>query len=470
MVWKPSLPKDDNRNMNSAKEDFMENDVGGLLERVIESPESISDESAWIEVIQRMDSIYADIVRYQVELEEKNAGLEEAHQFIQSVISSITDVLIVADIRGRVQQVNQALTGLIGRPINEVTGQPIATLFTPEYAPMVEDFAEHIRTGVITDCEVELRGADGEGAPIAINCTPRFDHNGRLSGLVITGRPLGELRCAYQDLKETHDQLKTTQQQLVQSEKMASLGQLVAGVAHELNNPISFVFGNMHALKRYGQRLSEYLNAIHGTISEEERETLRKGLKIDRLLQDIGPLIEGSLEGAERVGEIVEDLRRFSTPNQQQCQHFDLIRVVNTAAEWVTKARREQPALQLEMPTELSLLGYEGYVHQILVNLIQNAADAIEGRADPCIDILVERTADQVMVLVRDNGPGIPPDQLLRVFDPFYTTKSVGKGTGLGLYISYNLATEQCGGTLEACNLNGGGAEFKLTLPQVTAT
>ena len=81
----------------------MENDVGGLLERVIDSPESVSDEAAWIEVIQRMDSIYADIVRYQVELEEKNAGLEEAHQFIQSVISSISDVLIVADIRGRVQ-------------------------------------------------------------------------------------------------------------------------------------------------------------------------------------------------------------------------------------------------------------------------------------------------------------------------------------------------------------------------------
>ena len=446
----------------------MENDVGGLLERVIESPESVSDEAAWIEVIQRMDSIYADIVRYQVELEEKNAGLEEAHQFIQSVISSISDVLIVADIRGRVQQVNQALTELIDRPINEITGQPIATLFMPEYAPMIEDFAEHIRTGVVTDCEVELRGADGEGAPIAINCTPRFDHNGRLSGLVITGRPLGELRRAYQDLKDAHDQLKTTQQQLVQSEKMASLGQLVAGVAHELNNPISFVFGNMHALKRYGQRLTEYLNAIHGSISDDEREALREGLKIDRLLQDIGPLIEGSLEGAERVGEIVEDLRRFSTPNQQQCQHFDLIRVVNTAAEWVIKARREPPTLSTEMPTELSLLGYEGYVHQILVNLVQNAADAVEGKTDARIDIRVERSQDQVIVLVRDNGPGIPTDQLLRVFDPFYTTKAVGKGTGLGLYISYNLATEQCGGQLEASNPKDGGAQFKLILPQAS--
>ncbi len=453
--------------MNSSKEELIANDIGSLFERVVQTPTALSDESAWIEVIQRMDGIYADIVRYQVELEEKNAGLEEAHQFIQSVISSITDVLIVADIRGHVQQVNQALVELIGRPMDALTGQPIADLFMPEYAPMVEDFAEHIRTGVITDCEVELRGANGERAPIAINCTPRFDHNGRLSGLVIAGRPLGELRRAYQDLKETHDQLKTTQQQLVQSEKMASLGQLVAGVAHELNNPISVVLGNMHALTRYGQRLTEYLNAIHGSIDNSQREALRERLKIDRLLQDISPLIEGSLEGAERVGRIVEDLRRFSTPNQQQSQHFDLIRVVNTAAEWVTRARREPPALSLDMPEELSLLGYEGYVHQILVNLIQNATDALDGHPDPRIDIRVESTPDKVSIRVRDNGPGIPPEQLLRVFDPFYTTKAVGKGTGLGLYISYNLASDQCGGKLEVGNPAGGGAQFKLTLPQV---
>ena len=443
----------------------MDEDIRGLLQRASDDPAALSDESAWIEVIQRMDSIYADIVRYQVELEEKNANLEEAHQFIQSVITSISDVLIVADTQGRIQQVNGALENLIGLPAVQITGQPLASLFMPEYIDMVEDFTEHIRSGAIHDCEVELSGPDDEGAPIAINCTPRYDHDGRLSGLVITGRPLGELRRAYQDLQETHERLRTAQQQLVQSEKMASLGQLVAGVAHELNNPISFVFGNMHALKRYEQRLAKYLDAIHGSTGDAERKQLRKDLKIDRLLQDIGPLIEGSLEGAERVGEIVEDLRRFSTPNQQQCQPFDLVRVVKTAADWVTKARRERPDVAVELPDEILVTGYEGYVHQILVNLIQNAADAVEGGERRQITISTDVMNGRVSIRVRDSGPGIADDQLLRVFDPFYTTKPVGKGTGLGLYISYNLATEQCHGHLAARNHADGGAEFTLELP-----
>ncbi len=451
--------------MTSPGDKAANDDIGGLMARVGNIEHGMVDESAWIEVIRRMDTIYADIVRYQVELEEKNAGLEDAHRFIQSVISSMTDVLIVADTRGRIQQVNRALEELTGRTASDLTGVALGTLFTEEYAEQVEDFAEHIRTDVITDCEVELRGPDGEGAPIAINCTPRFDHDGRLSGLVITGRPLGELRRAYQDLRETHDQLKTAQQQLVQSEKMASLGQLVAGVAHELNNPISFVFGNMHALKRYEKRLAEYLGAIHRSASDKEREQLRSDLKIDRLLQDIGPLIDGSLEGAERVGEIVEDLRRFSTPNQQQCSRFDLSRVINTAAEWVIKARRERPEVVIDIPPSLELYGYEGYVHQILVNLIQNAADAIEDYKDGRIAIRAGTQNSTVTVEVSDNGTGIAPDQLLRVFDPFFTTKPVGKGTGLGLYISYSLATDQCQGKLEGANRDEGGAVFTLTVP-----
>ncbi len=451
--------------MSIGKGKLMDDDVRDLLQKANETPAALSDESAWIEVIQRMDAIYADIVRYQVELEEKNANLEEAHQFIQSVISSISDVLIVADTRGVIQQVNDALENLVGRSAAQMTGQPLNTLFMPDYVALVEDFAEHIRSGAVTDCEVELATASGEGAPIAINCTPRFDHDGRLSGLVITGRPLGELRRAYRDLRETHERLRTAQAQLVQSEKMASLGQLVAGVAHELNNPISFVFGNMHALRRYEHRLAKYLNAIHGSTSGQERERLREELKIDRLLQDIGPLIEGSLEGAERVGEIVEDLRRFSTPNKQQCQPFDLVRVINTAADWVVKARRERPELSLELPDELAVTGFEGYVHQILVNLIQNAADALEGQADRRIGIDTEMSGGKVRIRVHDSGPGLADDQLLRVFDPFYTTKPVGKGTGLGLYISYKLATEQCHGQLSVRNHPQGGAEFVFEIP-----
>ena len=451
--------------MSAGKGKLVDDDIRGLLQRANETPAALSDESAWIDVIQRMDSIYADVVRYQVELEEKNANLEEAHQFIQSVISSISDILIVADTRGIIQQVNGALENLVGRSARDMTGKALSSLFMPDYMDRVEDFAEHIRAGAITDCEVELVAAGGESAPIAINCTPRYDHDGRLSGLVITGRPLGELRRAYQDLRETHERLRATQDQLVQSEKMASLGQLVAGVAHELNNPISFVFGNMHALKRYERRLATYLDAIHASPGDAGRDKLRDELKIDRLLQDIGPLIEGSLEGAERVGEIVEDLRRFSTPNQQQVQPFDLVRVINTASDWVIKARRTRPEVELQLPDEMLVTGYEGYVHQILVNLIQNAADAVEDCERQRIVIRADIDAGRAVVSVSDSGRGIEDDKLLRVFDPFYTTKPVGKGTGLGLYISYNLATEQCQGRLAVRNHAEGGAEFTLELP-----
>lgn len=463
---------------------------------VPDAPHSLADESAWIEVIRRMDSIYADLVRYQVELEEKNARLESANRFIESVIFSMTDVLIVADIHGKIQQVNRALEALIGDSADNLAGRPLSSLFTNDCHELVEEFAARMRSGVISDCNVELVGSDGEPAPIAVNCTPRYDHEGRLSGLVITGRPMGELRRMYQDLQRAHDQLKTTQQQLVQSEKMASLGQLVAGVAHELNNPISVIFGNMHALKHYENRLNQYINTVQQRFTEERStntaqadpdsrssasdtkwQSARSGtvstadrcyqdLKIDKLMADFGPLIDGSLEGAERVSRIVEDLRRFSTPNQQQAGQFNLCRVIRTAADWVINARRERPSLMLNLPESINVNSYEGYVHQILVNLIQNAADAVEQLQDAVISISAAITDDNVTITVCDNGPGISARDMTRIFDPFYTTKPVGKGTGLGLYISYNLASEQCGGQLSAASKPDQGSVFSLALPK----
>ena len=108
-----------------------------------------------------------------------------------------------------------------------------------------------------------IRGRDGSPLPVSLNCTPRLSGTGKLLGMVLTGRPVGELRRAYHALRQAHEDLKTTQQQLLQAEKMASLGRLVAGVAHELNNPISFVLGNMLAIRRYAARLQTYLEAVH---------------------------------------------------------------------------------------------------------------------------------------------------------------------------------------------------------------
>lgn len=422
-------------------------------------------EDAWIEVIHRMDEIYADLVRYQVDLEEKNAALEEAQRFIDSVLSSMSDVLVVANVQGRIQRANKAMVNLLGRSEAELVGTELSALFALSAAPMIANFPGHIRTGGILDCEIEILAANGEAVPLAVNCSPRYDNEWTLSGMVVTGRPLGELWRAYRDLQETHKQLKTAQQHLVQSEKMASLGRLVAGVAHELNNPISFVFGNMHTLQRYGERLQDYLDLVQRGAPPDLLEQARKSNRIDRILKDLGPLIAGSLEGAERVSDIVQNLRHFATPQHQKRRTFDLCRLVESSLAWVSKAVRQQAQIRLDMPAELPVHNSEGHVQQILINLIQNAFDAMNGMDQPRLDLRVSATDGHARVQVRDHGTGISEDNLLRVFDPFFTTKAVGKGTGLGLYISYGLATEQCAGALSVRNHPDGGAEFTLEIP-----
>ncbi|WP_189434448.1 LysR substrate-binding domain-containing protein [Mesorhizobium sp. M1E.F.Ca.ET.041.01.1.1] len=140
-----------------------------------------------------------------------------------------------------------------------------------------------------------------------------------------------ELRRAYHQLDLAHQRLTRTQQQLVVSEKVAALGRVVAGVAHELNNPISFVFGNMHALKRYGAAIATYLDAAHGRADPQALEELRRKLKIDSIAADMKPLIDGTLEGAERVRAIVQDLRRFSSSQREGLEVFDVTRTIRTA-------------------------------------------------------------------------------------------------------------------------------------------
>ena len=279
-------------------------DQAGVADTIALNPTS---EDAWIEVIEKMDQVYADLVHYQLELEEKNAALEEAQQFITSVLASMTDALIVCDADGRVQRANLAAATLIGRKESELRGQPLMSLFAQGSDRTVDQFLEQVRTeGTIVDHEVALIGADGTPAPLAVNCSARYDHDGRLVGAVMIGRPVGELRRAYEELDRAHKALGQAQQQLVFSEKMAALGRLVAGVAHELNNPISFVFGNMYALKRYGERITSYLRAVDSGLDEAALQRQRKEHKIDRILKDITPLVEGTLEGAERISEIVQ--------------------------------------------------------------------------------------------------------------------------------------------------------------------
>lgn len=423
------------------------------------------DEDMWMDVIHKMDEVYSDLLQYEVALEEKNAKLEESQQFILSVLTSMSDIMVVCDRDGLIEDVNRSLVDFCGREADVLRGRPIYDLFADDIShDRAREVLGSFGQQAVHDCELPLRSHDGSAVPVSLNCTPRFSSVGKSLGMVITGRPVGELRKAYHALRQAHEDLKRTQQQLLHSEKMASLGRLVAGVAHELNNPISFVLGNVHALKRYAERLERYLAAVHRGDSAETLAELRAELRIDRILADLPPLIEGTIEGAERTRDIVDGLKRFSAIDRDENRPFNLSEVVERAVRWVCRAARENFRVAVNLPAELPLTGSSGQMQQVVMNLVQNAWDATAGLAEPCLEIRAETADGRVRLQFHDNGPGLAPEILDRIFDPFFTTKPVGMGTGLGLAISYGIV-ERHGGRLSAVNHPAGGALFTVDLP-----
>ena len=427
------------------------------------------DDAVWMDVIHKMDEVYSQLVRDEIELEKKNSELEQSQQFIFSVLSAMSDVLLVCNENGEIEETNAALCELVGRADAELHGTSLFDLLADsesvERARAV--LVNRSPTRRVETLELNLLGAQGESVPVDANCTPRIAASQRRLGTVLVARPTAELKRAYQELRSAHDALKRTQQQLLHSEKMASLGRLVAGVAHELNNPISFILGNVHALSRYSERLRSYLGAVHAGRPADELAILRTKLRIEHLLADLPSLIEGTLEGAHRTADIVNGLKRFSAMDPEERKPVDLNQVVERAVLWVTKGAPKPFALRWEPGAPCNVMGSAGQLQQVVMNLMQNALDAVvgAGRQAPELSIRIGLESGKATLHVCDNGPGIAPDNLSRIFDPFFTTKPVGKGTGLGLSISYGIV-EQHGGRLSARNVEGGGAEFVLELPQ----
>jgi two-component system sensor histidine kinase HupT/HoxJ len=429
------------------------------------------DESAWLDVIHKMDEVYSQLVADEIALEAKNAELEQSQQFIFSLLTAMSDVLVAINRSGQVEETNAALCSLVGATDATLRGTPLAAWMADDaaaaqLAQVLKQPGEAAAGAVV---ELSLRGASGAPVPVDFNITPRRDGAGRLLGHVLVGRPMGELKRAYHQLREAHEALKRTQQQLLHSEKMASLGRLVAGVAHELNNPISFVLGNVHALQRYTDRLRSYLDTVHAGAPPSEQSALRHQLRIDALLADLPSLMEGTLEGAQRTADIVQGLRRFSAVDREDRSTVDLNGVVERAIHWVCKGTAPSFSVHWQPAEPCWVQGSAGQLLQVLMNLIQNAYDAAaEFTRQPGLWITLQPGPETVTLTLRDNGPGIAAENLGRVFDPFFTTKPVGRGTGLGLSISYGIV-ERHGGGLSAGNAPQGGALFTLVLPRAPA-
>src|SRR5680860_706274 len=268
--------------------------------------------------------------------------------------------------------------------------------------------------------------------------------------------------------KVLHD-LKEAQQQLVMSEKMASLGQLTAGVAHEINNPINFVSANIKPLK---EDLSEIIESIHrydDVIKENKLDAFFKKVwqfnkdhDLAFTLQEVQELLKGIEEGAIRTSEIVKGLRNFSRLDQNVLKKTDINEGVDSTLALLHSVYKDHISIEKKYGTIPEVECFPGEINQVLMNILSNAIQAITGKGK--IFITTWKDENWVKIGIRDTGSGMDPATKNKIFDPFFTTKEVGKGTGLGLSISYGIIKKHKG-KIEVVSEIGQGTEFIISLP-----
>jgi GAF domain-containing protein len=285
-------------------------------------------------------------------------------------------------------------------------------------------------------------------------------------------------------LAQTLDDLKKAQLQIVQSEKMVSLGQLVAGVAHEINNPINFISGNLEHANEYTQELVQGIRLFRRHYPEPvaEIQAFLKKTDFDFLFDDIPKLFQSMQVGADRIREIVALLRNFSRLDEAEYKPVNIHEGIDSTLMILQNRLKATPeSLSIKLTKNYDKLPmvecYPGQLNQVFMNLLANAIDALEEynkqrspeniKANPST-IRISTAAinnDWVAVYIADNGPGMTEEVRSHLFDPFFTTKSVGKGTGLGLSISYQIVTDKHGGKLSCDSAPGEGTEFTIEIP-----
>jgi two-component system NtrC family sensor kinase len=275
----------------------------------------------------------------------------------------------------------------------------------------------------------------------------------------------------HDELRETYRQLASTQAQLLQSDRMASIGQLAAGVAHEINNPIGYVHSNIGTLQEYMGALLAMIECHENALAAEDpgahREavrTKRERLDIEFIIGDLPKLLSESREGIERVTKIVQDLKDFSrsSGSDEPMRPSDLHRGLESTINIVWNELKYRIQLEKHYGDMPPVECHPSEINQVLMTLLINAGQAIEHRGT--IVIATGSENGEAWISIADTGTGITPDVLPRIFEPFFTTKPIGRGTGLGLAVAYNIAQKHHG-RIDVTSTPGVGSIFRLVLP-----
>ncbi|MBE9208947.1 PAS domain-containing protein [Nostoc sp. LEGE 06077] len=428
------------------------------------------------------------------------AAFIECGDSFRTIVENARNIIFAITPDGLFTSVSPNWREILGHEVAEVEGQPFVGFVHPEHLSACTDyFTKVLTTGQQQDAiEYRIQHKNGNWQWHSCYLSAIKDASGTIIYFIgichdITVRKQEELRrqrtekalrkseakfrAKTQQLEEALRQLQQTQAQLIQSEKMSSLGQLVAGIAHEINNPVNFIYGNVKYANDYVQDLLHLIELYqqHFFPPTPEMQQQIYAIDLDFIRQDLPKVLDSMNTGAERIRQIVLSLRNFSRVDEEGLKLANIHEGIDNALLLLqNRLKAQTESSEIEVIKEYGdlpqVMCNPGQMNQVFMNLLTNAIDALEEAAisNPQIQIRTYlQTDDRITISITDNGPGINEKIRDRIFDPFFTTKPVGKGTGMGLSISYQIIVKKHRGELNFVSTPGAGTEFLINIPML---
>ena len=397
---------------------------------------------------------------YRRELEKK---LSESERRFRVLFEQESDAIVVFDLGSHaIADVNDAMLRMYGYGREELIGHDLKMLMDqPYYDSLHRACTENASGAHFILLRQEHRKKDGTAVPVSCR------------GRIIEMNGKEQLFCSIRDSTDKirqEEENALLQAQFLHSEKMASIGVLAAGIAHEINNPMAFISSNLLTMDKYLKHILKYVDFLSEQVARcadpgvsEQVRKRRDALQIDYVLQDSVDLVTESTSGAERVKKIVQDLKLFTRSDDAEPKLFNVHDCMENTINIIWNELKYKAMLEKDYGEVPAVRGYPQQLSQVFMNLLVNAAHAIEKQG--VITISTWRDGPEVCVSISDTGCGIPEKNIKKIFEPFYTTKEVGKGSGLGLSIAYDIVTKKLCGTISVVSREGAGTTFTMRLP-----